>query len=94
MEHLSSLKNQKIQQWRSLKERKGRRETGCFLVEGRKMVEEAIASRFPVEAILVDAARIEDFDLPGDLPCTPCRSMCWRPFATRRRPRASRRWCA
>lgn len=68
MEHLSSLKNQKIQQWRSLKERKGRRETGCFLVEGRKMVEEAIASRFPVEAILVDAARIADFDLPGDLP--------------------------
>ena len=68
MEHLSSLKNQKIQQWRSLKERKGRRETGCFMVEGRKMVEEAVASRFPVEAILVDAARIGDFDLPGDIP--------------------------
>lgn len=68
MEHLSSLKNQKVQQWRSLKERKGRRETGCFMVEGRKMVEEAIASRFPVEAILADAARIGDFDLPGDIP--------------------------
>lgn len=68
MEHLSSLKNQKVQQWRSLKERKGRRETGCFMVEGRKMVEEAVASRFPVEAILVDAARIGDFDLPGDIP--------------------------
>ena len=53
MEHLSSLKNPKIQTWKSLKERKGRKETGCFLVEGRKMVEEAIASRFPVEAVPV-----------------------------------------
>lgn len=64
MEYLSSLKNPKIQQWRSLKERKGRRETGCFLVEGRKMVEEALASRFPVEAVLADANRVEEFVLP------------------------------
>ena len=38
MEHLTSLKNPKVQSWRSLKDRKGRKETGCFLVEGRKMV--------------------------------------------------------
>lgn len=68
MEYLSSLKNPKIQQWRSLKDRKGRRETGCFLVEGRKMVEEALASCFPVEAVLVDASRVEDFTLPDDVP--------------------------
>lgn len=68
MEYLSSLKNPKIQQWRSLKERKGRRETGCFLVEGRKMVEEALASRFPVEAVLADANRVEDFTLPEHVP--------------------------
>ena len=68
MEHLSSLKNPKIQTWKSLKDRKGRKETGCFLVEGRKMVEEALASSFPVEAVLVDAARVNDFALPGEIP--------------------------
>lgn len=41
MDSLTSLKNPKVMAWRSLKERKGRKETDCFLVEGRKMVEEA-----------------------------------------------------
>ena len=64
MEYITSLKNPKIQTWKSLKDRKGRRETGCFLVEGRKMVEEAIASAFSVEAVLVDADRQAEFVLP------------------------------
>lgn len=67
-EHITSLKNQKVTTWKSLKDRKGRRETGCFLVEGRKMVEEALASAFPVEAVLVDADRMGEFTLPGNLP--------------------------
>ena len=67
-EHITSLKNQKVTTWKSLKERKGRRETGCFLVEGRKMVEEALASAVPVEAVLVDADRMGEFTLPGNLP--------------------------
>ena len=54
IEFISSLKNPKVTLWKSLKERKGRRESGCFLVEGRKMTEEALASAFPVEAVLVD----------------------------------------
>ena len=61
MERLTSLKNPKIIAWRSLKDRKGRKETGCFLVEGRKMVEEALASSFPVEAVLVDEDRLAEF---------------------------------
>lgn len=57
MEHITSMKNPKVAAWKVLKERKGRRESGCFLVEGRKMVEEALQSGFPVEALLL----AEDF---------------------------------
>ena len=32
MERITSLKNPRVLLWRSLKERKGRKETGCFLV--------------------------------------------------------------
>ena len=68
MEHLTSLKNPKVQSWRSLKDRKGRKETGCFLVEGRKMVEEALHSRFPVEAVLADESRLAELSLPANVP--------------------------
>ena len=54
-EHITSLKNPKILAWKALKDRKGRKESGCFLVEGRKMVEEALSSAFKVEAVLADA---------------------------------------
>ena len=64
MERITSLKNPRVLMWRSLKDRKGRRETGCFLVEGRKMVAEALASSFPVEAVLVDEARLDELALP------------------------------
>ena len=67
-EHITSLKNPKVATWKSLKDRKGRRETGCFLVEGRKMVEETLASAFPVEAVLVDDARLAEFRLPVGIP--------------------------
>ena len=68
MEHLTSLKNPKVQSWRALKDRKGRKETGCFLVEGRKMVEEALRSRFPVEAVLADEGRMAELSLPEHVP--------------------------
>lgn len=59
MELITSLKNPRVQTWKALKDRKGRRETGCFLVEGRKSVEEALASGFEVEAVMVDAEQPE-----------------------------------
>ncbi len=68
MDSLTSLKNPKVLAWRSLKERKGRKETGCFLVEGRKMVEEALASAFSVETLLVSESHGADFSLPEDVP--------------------------
>ncbi len=63
MEHITSLKNPKVTAWKALKARKGRRESGCFLVEGRKMVEEALASAFDVETVLVQ----EGMELPDGL---------------------------
>ena len=69
MESISSLKNPKAALWRSLKERKGRRESGCFLVEGDKMVLEAFRSCFPVEAVLIREDRgEEDFPIPDGIP--------------------------
>ncbi|MBP3452691.1 MAG: RNA methyltransferase [Clostridia bacterium] len=68
MERITSLKNPKVQLWKSLKDRKGRRETGCFMAEGRKMVEEALASGFQVEAVLVDEARLSEVTLPEGIP--------------------------
>ena len=67
MERITSLKNPRVLLWRSLKDRKGRKETGCFLVEGRKMVAEALASSFPVEAVLADEARLNELSLPEDI---------------------------
>ena len=67
-ELITSLKNPKVALWKSLKDRKGRKETGCFLVEGRKMVEEALMSSFAVETVLVDEARQQEFPLPDS--CT------------------------
>lgn len=68
MDSLTSLKNPKVMAWRSLKERKGRKETDCFLVEGRKMVEEALASAFSVETLLFSESHAADFSLPEDIP--------------------------
>lgn len=87
MEHITSLKNPKVAAWKALKDRKGRRESGCFLVEGRKMVEEALKSAFDVEAVLVQ----EGVSFPDGLtmPVTSCRRMCWRRSATPKRRRAS-----
>lgn len=53
METLSSLKNPRVMAWRSLKEKKGREEHNAFLVEGVRIVKEALASSFPVECILL-----------------------------------------
>ncbi len=61
METLTSLKNPRVALWRSLKERKARKEAGLFLVEGRKMVDEALRSAFTVETVLCDAAQTEAY---------------------------------
>lgn len=79
MEHITSLKNPKVTAWKALKDRKGRRESGCFLVEGRKMVEEALASAFDVETVLVqegvsfpDGLTMPVYELPAHVLAAVC----------------------
>ena len=69
MEAITSLHNQKVAFWRSLAEKKGRDSAGKFLVEGSKMVEEALKSEFSVDAVLLRQDFIPSFPLPDDIPC-------------------------
>ena len=81
MEILTSLKNPRVTAWRSLKEKKGRDEQNAFLVEGVRMVREALSSSFPVLAILLREGFQPDFALPDSaavyfLPENVFRSVC------------------
>ena len=52
-ERITSLKNPRVLCWKSLKDAKGRKAHEAFLVEGKRMTEEALRSGFPVEALLL-----------------------------------------
>ena len=67
-ERLTSLKNPRLQAVRSLKDRKGRNALNAFLVEGDKMVLEALDSGFPVKALLLREDRTPPPGLSPDLP--------------------------
>ena len=68
METITSLKNPRVLAWRSLKEKKGREAQDAFLVEGTKMVHEALNSGFPVQAVLLREKETLSFDLPPSVP--------------------------
>ena len=68
MEILTSLKNPKVTAWRSLKEKKGRDAHRSFLVEGSRMVSEALSSSFHVQALLLRDDYRANFPLPRDVP--------------------------
>ena len=68
METISSAKNPRVLLWRSLKEKKGRDTQDAFLVEGNKMVSEAVSSGLPVQAVLVREDVIPAFPIPTDVP--------------------------
>ncbi|MBQ9324671.1 MAG: RNA methyltransferase [Clostridia bacterium] len=57
MEIIQSLKNPKIQKWRSLSQRKAREETGCFLVEGKRAVTDALQSGYTMEALILESTQ-------------------------------------
>ena len=67
METLSSLKNPKVLSWRSLRDKKGRLEQNAFLVEGVRMVREALSSSFTVNAVLLREGFVPDFDIPDSI---------------------------
>lgn len=68
METLTSLKNPKVAAWRSLKDKKGRDEQNAFLVEGVRMVREAVSSSFPLLSVLLREGFAPDFPLPSSVP--------------------------
>lgn len=69
METITSIHNQKVVFWRSLNEKKGRDSARLFLVEGIKMVSEALKSSFTVDVILLREDFTPSFPLPDDISC-------------------------
>ena len=68
MELLSSLKNPKVLSWKALKDKKGRDSQNAFLVEGVRIVQEALSSSFKVQALLLREDYQPDYRLPADIP--------------------------
>lgn len=53
MEQITSVKNNRVKTWASLKQKKYRNSTGLYLLEGVRLVEEAIEAGAPVVEILI-----------------------------------------
>lgn len=54
---ITSVHNPRVKEWAGLLERKGRQKQGKFLLEGVRLVEEALKSHAPVETVLYSADR-------------------------------------
>ena len=59
IEKISSLNNPKVKLWYHLKSKKGREETGLYLIEGYKLVEEAVLFK-KIESLIIE----EGTDIP------------------------------
>ena len=68
MEIITSQKNPKVVSWRSLRDRKGRRALDAFLVEGVRMVHEALSSGFSIQSLLLQEDFQPSFPLPESVP--------------------------
>ncbi len=68
MEQITSVKNPKVAAWKSLRDRKGRDSLNEFMVEGAKMVGEALASGLDVQALLIREGFESPFPLPAGVP--------------------------
>ena len=68
METITSPKNPKVLAWRALQTRKGREEQNSFLVEGVRMVREALDSDFDLRALLLREGVEPAFALPAGVP--------------------------
>ena len=53
MEQITSVKNNRVKNWASLKQKKFREQSGLYLAEGLRLVEEAVESGAPIEDILI-----------------------------------------
>ena len=62
MEVITSTQNPAVKRMKALASRKGRLEQGCFLLEGPKLVGEALAAGFALTAVLVQESEWEAFE--------------------------------
>lgn len=63
---LTSKNNPLIKETATLKEKKGRKEHGLFLVEGRKMAQECAKSAFEIERVFVSETYQDWLDFPEE----------------------------
>lgn len=56
---ITSASNPLVKQLRSLERKKGRNETGLFLAEGARLIEQALAQGWQVETLIVSNAGVE-----------------------------------
>lgn len=61
-EIISSVDNKMIKEARSLNDKKFRRNLGKFLVDGEKLVNEAVCGACDVDKIFIDSTKLSDFD--------------------------------
>ena len=58
-DHITSASNPLIKQLRSLERKKGRNETGLFLAEGARLIEQALAQDWQIETLITSNAGAE-----------------------------------
>lgn len=61
--YIESAQNARVKTWANLKSKKGRQTSGTFLVEGERLVMEALQSHFSIEAVLWDVGTDELSDV-------------------------------
>lgn len=61
MQELSSLHNEKIKYLKSLQQKKYRKVHGCYLIEGRRLLTEALERGAEITAVAVEKDRMESF---------------------------------
>ncbi|TCP53680.1 TrmH family RNA methyltransferase [Tumebacillus sp. BK434] len=52
-EQITSVKNGRVKDWAALKQKKYRNQQGLYIAEGTRLVEDAVASGAPIEAVLL-----------------------------------------
>ena len=67
MQVITSKDNEMVKQIRKLKEKKYRDETGCFMVEGIKLVEEALQEKVKIQTIVICEECMQDGSLSQSL---------------------------
>ena len=62
MQELSSLHNEKIKYLKSLQQKKYRKMHGCYLIEGKRLLAEALERGAEITAVAVEKDRMEAFN--------------------------------